>query len=66
MHLTYSPDHDIRDGEPWNDHELLDVKAVLARGGTIEEAAELICRAGTVEDVRRKAAELGLINDPLN
>jgi hypothetical protein len=37
------------------------VKDVVGRGGSIDEAAEFLCRAGSVDDVERKARDLGLI-----
>jgi hypothetical protein len=40
--------------------DLKDLKASLASGGTIEEAAVHLCRSGTVADVMAKANELGL------
>jgi hypothetical protein len=33
------------------------------RGDTIEQAAQLLCRFATVEDVKRRAKELGLIEN---
>ncbi|MBX9775351.1 MAG: hypothetical protein K2Y71_13205 [Xanthobacteraceae bacterium] len=33
----------------------------MRRGGTIEDAAMLLCRQGTIDEVRRKAEDLGLI-----
>lgn len=58
--FTYSPDHDIYDGAPWTESSLQDLRAVIESGGSIEDAAELICRQGSIDDVRKKAEELGL------
>lgn len=33
------------------------------RGDTIEQTAQLLCRFATVEDVKRRAKELGLIEN---
>jgi hypothetical protein len=52
---------DRNDGKPWSEMDLNDLKAVIADGATIEEAAEFLCRSGTVREVRRKARELGLL-----
>jgi hypothetical protein len=53
---------DINDGKDWSAMDLDDLKAVIEDGGTVEEAAEFLCRSGTVEEVRRKARELGLVD----
>lgn len=37
-----------------------DLRASIAHGRSIEEAAEFLCRSGSVEDVAAKARELGL------
>ena len=42
--------------------DLDDLRAVIEDGGTIEEAAEFLCRSGTVGEVRDKARELGLVS----
>jgi hypothetical protein len=56
----YDPAHDIYDGKPWTEQDVIDLRASLTHGSTIEMAAGELCRAGSVDDVRRKAAELGL------
>ncbi|MFK4505929.1 hypothetical protein IQ17_01050 [Bradyrhizobium daqingense] len=58
--FVYSPSHDLRDGEPWDEEDIRDLAAVLNRGGTIRDAASLLCRGGAIDDVARKAKELGL------
>jgi hypothetical protein len=50
---------DIYDGTAWTEMDIDDLKAEIAAGRSIEEAAEFLCRADSVEDVRRKAEELG-------
>ena len=55
---------DANDHTKWTDTDIDDLKAHLECGGTIEGAAEHLCRSGTVEDVRKKAEELGLIEPP--
>jgi hypothetical protein len=45
---------DIYDGAPE------DLKSELEHCGSVQDAAELLCRSGTVEDVAQKARELGL------
>ncbi len=52
---------DIYDNAEWTDMDIDDLKAAIAAGRPIEEVAEFLCRSETVEDVRRKAVELGLI-----
>jgi hypothetical protein len=56
----YDPDHHTNDGKPWDEGEIEDLEHCFKNGGTIEDAARLLCRAGTVEEVRQKAKELGL------
>jgi hypothetical protein len=51
---------DIYDGADWTDMDIEDLKASIAAGRSIEEAAEFLCRADSVDDVARKCAELGL------
>lgn len=53
---------DSRDDDPWTPADTEDLQGVIARGGSIEEAAELLCRSGTIDQVAAKAAELGLLN----
>jgi hypothetical protein len=55
------PAHDARDGAEWTDGEVEELAFILQEGGTIDEAAELLCRQGTKDDVRRKAEEMRLI-----
>ena len=57
----YNPDHDTNDGNNWSAMDIEDLTNHLRSGGTVESAAQLLCREGTVEDVRRKARELRLI-----
>jgi hypothetical protein len=40
--------------------DLDDLKAAIEHGGSIQDAAEFLCRAGSVEDVARKAEQLRL------
>jgi hypothetical protein len=51
---------DIYDGAEWTEADIDDLKAAIATGSSIEEAAQFLCRADTVEDVRQKCRELGL------
>ncbi|MGX9431842.1 MULTISPECIES: hypothetical protein [Bradyrhizobium] len=51
---------DIYDGAEWTEMDIVDLKASLEHGSTIEEASEFLCRSGSIDDVARKAAELGL------
>jgi hypothetical protein len=51
---------DIYDGPEWTDMDIDDLKAAIAAGSSVEEAAQFVCRADSVEDVRRKCRELGL------
>lgn len=51
---------DIYDGAAWTDMDIEDLKAAIAHGRSIEQAAEFLCRAGSVDDVARKCEELGL------
>jgi hypothetical protein len=51
---------DIYDGAPWTEEDVAEIQNAVARGSTIEDIAELICRSGSIEDVERKAKELGL------
>jgi hypothetical protein len=48
---------DIYDGADWTEMDIDDLKAAIAHGSGIEEAA---CRAGSVDDVAHKAEELML------
>ena len=52
---------DIYDGTDWTEMDLDDLKAEIAHGRSIQEAAEFLCRSGSVEEVARKCAELGLV-----
>ena len=51
---------DYKDGKPWSDMDVEDLKASLEHGSSIEETAEHLCRQGTLDDGKRKADELGL------
>jgi hypothetical protein len=51
---------DIYDDAEWTEMDVEDIKAEIAAGRSIEEAAEFLCRADSVENVRRKCRELGL------
>jgi hypothetical protein len=51
---------DIYDGADWTEMDIEDLKASIAAGRSIEEAAEFLCRADSVDDVARKCEELGL------
>jgi hypothetical protein len=46
---------DIDDGVPWTEMDVEDLTAALNHRSTIED--------GTVNDVRRKAEDLGLLDD---
>jgi hypothetical protein len=59
--FCYDPNHDANDGEEWSPADVEDLENHLKHGGTIDSAAELLCRQGTKDDVRRKAKELGLL-----
>jgi hypothetical protein len=39
--------------------DIEDLKAEIAAGRSIEEAAQFLCRSGAIYDVARKAEELG-------
>jgi hypothetical protein len=51
---------DIYDGAGWTGTDVDDLKAAIAHGASVEEAAAHLCRSGTVDEVRRKCRELGL------
>jgi hypothetical protein len=51
---------DIYDGAEWTEMDIDDLRAAIEGGGSIEDAAEFLCRADSVDDVARKCAELGL------
>jgi hypothetical protein len=46
----------------WTETDIEDLKAAIAHGASIKEAAELLCRSGSVDDVARKCAEPGLVH----
>jgi hypothetical protein len=50
---------DIYDGAAWTEIDIDDLKAEIAHGRSIEEAADFPCRADSVDDVRQKCRELG-------
>jgi hypothetical protein len=52
---------EIYDGAEWTEMDIDDLKAAIANGSSIEEAAQFLCRADSVVDVRRKCRELGLV-----
>ena len=52
---------DIYDGAEWTDMDVEDLKAEIAHGRSIEEAAQFLWRADSVDEVRRKAKELKLM-----
>jgi hypothetical protein len=52
---------DIYDGAECTEIDIDDLKAEIAAGRSIEEAAQFLCRADSVEDVRQKCRELGLV-----
>jgi hypothetical protein len=54
-------EHDTNDGKPWSTDDLEDLALALKDGGTIEGAADFLCRWGTQDEVRKKAQELGLL-----
>ena len=58
----FHPAHDARDGAEWSAGEIEELAFILDEGGTIDDAAELLCRQGTKDDVRQKALELNLIS----
>jgi len=47
-----------RAGEPWSDLDDRDLKAELAAGRSVSEAADFLCRP--TEEVRQRMAALGL------
>jgi hypothetical protein len=51
---------DIYDGSERTEMDIDDLKAAIAAGSSVEEAAQFLCRAASVEDVRRKVRELGV------
>jgi hypothetical protein len=51
---------DIYDGAEWTEMDIDYLKAAIASGSSVEEAAQFLCRAHSVEDVRQKCRELGL------
>jgi len=48
----------LRTGEPWSDADERDLKAELASGRSVSEAADFLCRP--VDEVRQRMAALGL------
>jgi hypothetical protein len=54
---------DIYDDTPSTEMDVEDLVAALRSGRTTENAAQHLCRSGTVNDVRRKAEDLGLLDD---
>jgi hypothetical protein len=61
MPFYFDSHRDTNDHKEWTPAHIDDLRAELEHGGTVEPAAEFLCRRGTVDDVRRKAIELGLI-----
>jgi hypothetical protein len=55
------PVMDIYDGAEWTEMDIGYLKAAIAAGISIEEAAQFLCRTHSVEDVRQKCRELELI-----
>nr|WP_311538553.1 hypothetical protein [uncultured Bradyrhizobium sp.] len=55
---------DSRDYQRWDAADTEDLEGVLARGGSIAEAAELLCRQGAPGLVHAKARELNLRRKP--
>jgi hypothetical protein len=45
---------DIYDGAEWTEMDIDDLKAAIAAGSSIEEAAQFHCRADSVGNVRQK------------
>ena len=58
--FDYDPKQDVNDGKEWSQMDIDDLRFNLENGGSVAEAAGMLCRAGTLEDVRAKAHELGL------
>ena len=54
---------DIYDDTPSTEMDVEDLVGALRSGRTTENAAQHLCRSGTVNDVRRKAEDLGLLDD---
>ena len=52
---------DTNDGKEWSQMDIDDLRFNLENGGSVEEAAQMLCRAGTMEEVRQKAKELMLV-----
>lgn len=59
--FNYDPDHDAKDGQEWLPADIEELVLVLMNGGSVEQAATLLCRSGTVEDVKAKAKRLGFV-----
>ena len=55
---------DIYDGAEWTEMDIVDLRAAIEHGRSIEEAAEFLWRADSVDDVARKCEELGLKPKP--
>jgi hypothetical protein len=59
----YNLEKDTKDGKPWSEMDIDDLRGGLAQGWTIEKTARFLCRFRSQDDVRRKAEELGLISE---
>jgi hypothetical protein len=53
---------DSNSGEPWSEMDISDLTNELAHGRTMVETASFLCR--DEDEVRQKAKELGLIEQP--
>ena len=55
---------DANSGEPWSEADISDLKNELDHGRTMAETASFLCR--DEDEVRQKARELGLVQQPGN
>lgn len=59
--FRFEPGHVTKDGTEWLAGDFEELVLVLMNGGSIEQAASLLCRTGSVDDVRAKARRLGFV-----
>ena len=53
---------DANSGEPWSEMDISDLTNEIAHGRTMAEIASFLCR--DEEEVRQRAKELGLVEQP--
>jgi hypothetical protein len=51
---------DLNDGKPWSEMDDEDLRASVAAGATLPEAAMFLCRSGAPLEVAKRAKELSL------